>query len=278
MKKIFIVLVITLLFTLSGCKSSEVKNVEKLIDNLVEDIKEIEKVEFEYNKLSKEDKEDVDNYEQLISMKKKIYSGVYQRLSFNDYIQKNETRISLPANGDWTIQGNTIEVGQYKLTITEKYGVTALIDNRDSYDTKIFVKTDDAKVIYEKAILKVELTLDNFYDYFGTDYIGENYDQWGEPTGMNYIFYSKAYQNGYVFCKYKNAGVKGPTINYPDSLPFNVKVQTDAKIEIVRGTVYYIHKDYVSSYIFTSSRREFKAFGEHMGMTASSGWNTKYPW
>ena len=278
MKKIIYTLLVIFLITLSGCKSEEVRNVENLIAQLEEKIEAVNKAEFEYNKLSKEDKEKVDNYDDLISMKKKIYSGVYQRLSANDYIDGKTTRVVLSPNDDWEFTGNKIKIGQYNFTVTKKFGVTALIDNSEPYDTKIFVKTQDAKDIYEKAFLKVDLTLDNYYDYFGVEYVGQRYDEWGEPEESNYIIYSKAYQNGYIVCGEKNAGVKGPTISYDSSLAYNTYVYSDKKIEKVKGTVYYVHKDYVTSYIFTSKNRSVSVFGENLGELHASDLNTKYPW
>lgn len=115
----------------------------------------------------------------------------------------------------------------------------------------------------------VEITPDNFYEYFNWVKVDGYYDSWGEwyvPDVEKYDVYmleSLAYSkkglvllNASGFSASTNGG--GFTVQNPHISHFNIPKGEEPTLERCQGEIIYIHKDDITAYVLKDKYREVK--------------------
>lgn len=185
MKRIWLcILVLILVLALCGCKSSEVKNVEAMIDAIgtvdEDSIDEIEEAMEAYDDLSEEDKEKVENYADLTGAYddwlELLIMGEWVDEPFYFYdIEEMYNTVTVTLNEDMTADGEylfgdwRVEDGELIIDDGEgEYMYSIYLDGDEVYIGSVSYKMmprEKYTALLDDMFVTVELTPENIADY-----------------------------------------------------------------------------------------------------------------
>ena len=138
----------------------------------------------------------------------------------------------------------------------------------------------------EKIETVVEITEENFYDYFKIVKIENPIDQFGDPFSdlwECYIITSNVYDDGLVLYKENDVAIEINNGIHSGSFIQGVTVEPGKVPNIgrIKGTVTFVNSDFVKEYSLNNLIRDVKFIdGTGVGSGYSTGWffNEEYPY
>lgn len=146
--------------------------------------------------------------------------------------------------------------------------------------------TPEPTPVIEKIETVVEITEDNFYDYFKIVKIENPVDQFGDPFSDLwdcYIIASNVYDDGLVIDSQSDVAIEINNTIHSGSfiLGTTVKRGKTPNIGRIKGTVTFVNADFVEEYKLDNLNRDVRfKDGTGTGYGCSTGWffNEEYPY